>query len=38
VLQAALEVRSPGKGIIVSVLVAVGDEIQERKPVFECTS
>ncbi|KAG8456951.1 hypothetical protein KFE25_009838 [Diacronema lutheri] len=33
--KAALEVRSPAAGKVVRILVNVGDEIQERKPVME---
>lgn len=33
--KAALEVRSPAAGTIARILVSVGDEIQERKPVAE---
>ena len=34
--KAALEVRSPKPGLVRSVLVKVGDEIQEKKPIIEC--
>lgn len=36
--KAALEVRSPAAGKVVTILVKVGDEIQEKTPIAECES
>jgi pyruvate/2-oxoglutarate dehydrogenase complex dihydrolipoamide acyltransferase (E2) component len=34
--KAALDVRSPADGTVIEILVSVGEEIQERKPVATC--